>query len=66
MADALMVKCKGCYTRFAVPDQMDKSSFAAADIPTSPLQCPQCGISRPYDKADYFFGSGEEQLPSFP
>jgi hypothetical protein len=58
-----MVKCKGCYTPFAVPDQMDEATFAAADIPTTPRQCPHCRIRRPYDKGDYFFGTGEEELP---
>jgi hypothetical protein len=54
MAD-LMVKCKGCYDVFAVPDQMDEATFAAAGMPTTMLQCPHCRIRRPYDKADYFF-----------
>ncbi len=61
-----MVKCKGCYSRFPVPDQMDEASFAGADIPTTSLQCPECRISRPYDKDDYFFGSSTEpDLPPF-
>jgi RNase P subunit RPR2 len=60
-----MVKCKGCYAPFAVPDQMDEASFAGADIPTTSLRCPECGIHRPYDKDDYFFGSGEPDLPPF-
>jgi hypothetical protein len=63
VADELKVKCKSCYAAFAVPDQMDESSFAAADIRTASLQCPECGISRPYDKDDYFFGSGPD-LPT--
>ena len=46
------------YTPFAVPDQMDETSFAAAQMPTTSLPCPNCGIRRPYDKGDYFFGSG--------
>ena len=64
VAQALMVKCKGCYTPFAVPEQMDEAAFAAADLPMTYLKCPECGIRRPYDKGDYFFGSGEEELPS--
>ena len=59
-----MVKCKGCYSPFAVPEQMDEATFAAAEMPMTYLQCPECGIRRPYDKGDYFFGSGEEDLPS--
>jgi hypothetical protein len=54
MAD-LMVKCKGCYEEFPVPDQMDPAAFAAASLPTTMLQCPHCRIRRPYDKNDYFF-----------
>ncbi len=53
-----MVKCKGCYAPFEVPDQMDEASFAAAEISTESLQCPHCGIRRPYDKGDYFFANG--------
>ncbi len=66
MADELLVKCKGCYARFPVPDQMDEPTFARADIRTTSLRCPECGIHRPYDKADYFFGSSPEpDLPPF-
>ena len=60
MAEELMVKCKGCYTAFAVPDQMDPATFEATEIPHTSHQCPHCGIRRPYDKGDYFFGSGGE------
>lgn len=63
MADELMVKCKGCYTPFPVPEQMDPESFAAASLPTTSIQCPHCGIRRPYDKGDYFFGSESPELP---
>jgi RNase P subunit RPR2 len=59
----LMVKCKGCYTPFPVPDQMDERTFAEAQMPTESRQCPHCGIRRPYDKGDYFFGSPESELP---
>lgn len=59
-----MVKGKGCYTPFAVPDQMDEAQFAAAQMPTTSLPCPECRIRRPYDKGDYFFGSSAGDLPS--
>ncbi len=59
-----MVKCKGCYTPFAVPEQLDEDAFAAARMPTATLQCPHCRIRRPYDKGDYFFGSSSDDLPS--
>lgn len=58
MAAVLMVKCKGCYTPFAVPEQMDREAFAAASMGTTMIACPHCRIRRPYDKGDYFFGEG--------
>jgi RNase P subunit RPR2 len=58
MAQQLMVKCKGCYTPFTVPEQRSREEFQAASIPTTSIQCPHCRIKRPYDKGDYFFGSG--------
>jgi hypothetical protein len=58
----LQVTCKGCYSAFPVPDQLTEDEFAAADIPTRSLPCPHCRIRRPYDKADYFFGSQDEDL----
>lgn len=58
-----MVKCKGCYMPFPVPEQMDEATFAAALLPTATLPCPHCGIRRPYDKGDYFFASAEDELP---
>ncbi len=57
MAETLMVKCKGCYEMFAVPDQMDRAMFESANLPTTSIQCPHCRIRRPYDKGDYFFAS---------
>lgn len=59
-----MVKCKGCYTPFEVPEQMDEAQFARASFSTTMLQCPECRIKRPYDKGDYYFGSNRDDLPS--
>ncbi len=64
MSEQLMVKCKGCYTPFAVPEQMDRATFETADVPMTSHQCPHCRIRRPYDKGDYFFsGGGEDPSP---
>ena len=61
----LRVKCKGCYSPFAVPQQMSEAEFAAAALPTTMVRCPACGINRPYDKGDYFFDDGGDELPTF-
>ena len=57
MAEELLVKCKGCYAPFAVPDQIERATFEAADVQMTSYRCPHCGIRRPYDKGDYYFGS---------
>jgi hypothetical protein len=59
MPEQLMVKCKGCYTPFPVPDQMDRATFEATQLPLTSYRCPNCRIRRPYDKGDYFFGSDD-------
>jgi hypothetical protein len=47
-----------------VPDQMDRGTFEAADVPMTHHRCPHCRINRPYDKGDYFFGSpGDDRSP---
>jgi hypothetical protein len=60
VAEELMVKCKGCYRPFSMPEewQMDRATFQATDVPLTHHRCPHCGINRPYDKGDYFFGTG--------
>jgi DNA-directed RNA polymerase subunit RPC12/RpoP len=55
--EQLMVKCKGCYEPFPVPEQMDPAAFESALMGTRTYQCPHCRIRRPYDQRDHFFGT---------
>lgn len=54
-----MVKCKGCYTPFAVDGPGDPQELRDRPPTTTSHRCPSCGISRPYDAGDLYFAGDQ-------
>jgi endogenous inhibitor of DNA gyrase (YacG/DUF329 family) len=51
----LQVHCKNCQKTFDSPIQVSEAAFATTQLSNNSYQCPHCGESRTYDKADHFF-----------
>lgn len=52
----LKVTCRNCGRPFRAAIQMDRGTFDSTAVSGNTEQCPHCGQSHTYDKADYSFG----------
>lgn len=53
MAETLMVRCQRCRRAFPAPLQVDRATLEALVI-TEEYECPHCGATNTYVKADHF------------